>query len=266
MTGRSRKRATARAWLLAAWAVGAGARARAADEFSGADKLRSLYSAEFRFTEQGEPVVPVAIIEGATEVTITGDGGLRLLPEGDGGPEIRADDTWLGARPGHDAGAATLLVHRVARPRAAGGAGRGRAEGLARPRTAGADLRARDALRRRGRGPRSARGAGRRGPRRQLRGRRARRRATAGQAPGARERGLHRARRSAARIARGARGEVRSPGPQRGRALVRAGLRPPAQGRVAAGGRQGAGPGHVPRAGLRDDRSARRHRGGQRRP
>jgi hypothetical protein len=31
--------------------------ARAADEFSGADKLRTLYSAEFRFTEGGLPVV-----------------------------------------------------------------------------------------------------------------------------------------------------------------------------------------------------------------
>jgi stage II sporulation protein D len=68
--------------------------ARGADEFSGADKLRSLYSAEFRFTEDGLPVVPVAIAEGAASVSVSGEGGLRLLPEGDGGPEIRADDGW----------------------------------------------------------------------------------------------------------------------------------------------------------------------------
>lgn len=68
---------------------------RAADEFSGADKLRSIYSAEFRFTKDGLPVVPVAIAEGLSSVTISaGSGGLRLLPEGDGGPEIRADDSW----------------------------------------------------------------------------------------------------------------------------------------------------------------------------
>jgi stage II sporulation protein D len=69
--------------------------ARAADEFSAADKLRAIYSAEFRFTKDGLPVVPVAIGEGLQEVTVSGGaGGLRLLPEGEGGAEIRADDTW----------------------------------------------------------------------------------------------------------------------------------------------------------------------------
>jgi stage II sporulation protein D len=68
---------------------------RSADEFSGADKLRSIYSAEFRFTKDGLPVVPVAIAEGLASVTISATtGGLRLLPEGDGGAEIRADDAW----------------------------------------------------------------------------------------------------------------------------------------------------------------------------
>ena len=67
----------------------------AADEFSGADKLRAIYSAEFRFTKDGLPVVPVAIAEGLLGVTISASaGGVRLLPEGDGGTEIRADDTW----------------------------------------------------------------------------------------------------------------------------------------------------------------------------
>jgi SpoIID/LytB domain protein len=66
-----------------------------ADEFSGADKLRAIYSAEFRFTKDGLPIVPVAIAEGLSSVTITAPaGGLRLLPEGDGGAEIRADDSW----------------------------------------------------------------------------------------------------------------------------------------------------------------------------
>ena len=66
-----------------------------ADEFSGADKLRAIYSAEFRFTQDGLPVVPVAIAEGLSSVTIAASaGGLRLLPEGDGGAEIRADNSW----------------------------------------------------------------------------------------------------------------------------------------------------------------------------
>jgi SpoIID/LytB domain protein len=75
--------------------VALGAPGHAADEFSGADKLRAIYSAEFRFTKDGLPVVPVAIAEGLHSVTISaGAGGVRLLPEGDGGAEIRADDTW----------------------------------------------------------------------------------------------------------------------------------------------------------------------------
>lgn len=68
---------------------------RAADELSGADKLRALYSAEFRFTDTGLPIVPVAVAQGATEVKVSGDPGLRLLPEGDEGPEVIADDSWL---------------------------------------------------------------------------------------------------------------------------------------------------------------------------
>ncbi len=79
-------------WALVAWATPA----HAADEFSGADKLRAIYSAEFRFTKQGFPVVPVAIGEGFARVTISAgpSGGLRLFPEGEGGPEIRGEDSW----------------------------------------------------------------------------------------------------------------------------------------------------------------------------
>ena len=83
-------------WLLVVSVIAAiPSRGLAADEFSGADKLRAIYSAEFRFTRDGLPVVPVAIAEGLSSVTITSPvGGLRLLPEGDGGAEIRADDSW----------------------------------------------------------------------------------------------------------------------------------------------------------------------------
>jgi stage II sporulation protein D len=79
--------------LALALALVAGKGARAADDLSGADKLRALYSAEFRFTQDGLPLVPVAIAEGLQSVVISG-AGLRLLPEGEGGPEVRADESW----------------------------------------------------------------------------------------------------------------------------------------------------------------------------
>jgi stage II sporulation protein D len=74
--------------VLALWGLTLCPAARAADELSGADKLRALYSAEFRFTDEGVPIVPVAIAEGVEEVFVSAEGGIRLLPEGEEGPEI----------------------------------------------------------------------------------------------------------------------------------------------------------------------------------
>jgi stage II sporulation protein D len=93
MTVRARRAGQA---ALVAALLAVSARPRAADEFSGADKLRALYSAEFRFTQDGLPVVPVAIAEGLASVmiSVSTPGGLRLLPEGDGGSDVRADDAW----------------------------------------------------------------------------------------------------------------------------------------------------------------------------
>src|SRR2546421_486259 len=136
--------------------------ARAADEISGADKLRALYSAEFRFTQDGLPVVPVAIAEGLSAATSSPAPGatLRLLPEGQGGPREGA-------------------------------------------RRAPPCLRAGDALRRCRRGPGSRGGPGRGGPRRHGRGGRAGGRRSRAQGPAGGGRSLYRARRSAARTARG---------------------------------------------------------------
>jgi stage II sporulation protein D len=94
MTALPARRAGQAALLAALLAVAP--RPQAADEFSGADKLRALYSAEFRFTQDGLPVVPVAIAEGlgSVMVSVSTPGGLRLLPEGEGGSELRADDAW----------------------------------------------------------------------------------------------------------------------------------------------------------------------------
>ena len=64
----------------------------AADDLSGADKLRALYSAEFRFTDEGVPIVPVAIAESVEDVIVSAEGGLRLLPEGDEGPELASPE------------------------------------------------------------------------------------------------------------------------------------------------------------------------------
>jgi stage II sporulation protein D len=68
--------------------------AQAADELSGADKLRALYSAEFRFTEEGVPIVPVAIAQSVEEVTVSGEPGVRLLPEGEEGSEISSNEAF----------------------------------------------------------------------------------------------------------------------------------------------------------------------------
>jgi hypothetical protein len=76
------RRASQALAFVAAFVITVVAPCWAADEFSGADKLRALYSAEFRFTQDGLPVVPVAIAEGLSTVTISVSvpGGLRLLP------------------------------------------------------------------------------------------------------------------------------------------------------------------------------------------
>jgi hypothetical protein len=74
--------------FLALAMIGFASPVRAADEFSGADKLRAIYSAEFRFTKQGVPVVSVAIAEGLSRVSISvgAAGGLAIAPRGRRGP------------------------------------------------------------------------------------------------------------------------------------------------------------------------------------
>src|SRR5262245_6193154 len=65
--------------LAAAIAVAVAiARPALAEDLSDRDRLAALYSAEFRFTNDGVPVVPVAIADGLQTVRIKGAGGLRL--------------------------------------------------------------------------------------------------------------------------------------------------------------------------------------------
>jgi SpoIID/LytB domain protein len=70
---------------------------RAADELSGADKLRVVYSNQFAWTREGLPLVNVRIAEGRREVVIGASNplaGVRVLPDGDGGAEIKGGATW----------------------------------------------------------------------------------------------------------------------------------------------------------------------------
>jgi stage II sporulation protein D len=71
--------------------------ASSGDEISGADKLRVLYSTQFTFTPAGLPLVTVQLMEGQREVTIgaaAAAAGVRVLPGGEGGPEIVGAAPW----------------------------------------------------------------------------------------------------------------------------------------------------------------------------
>jgi len=58
-----------------------------ADEMSGADKLRVVYSPQIAWTSGGLPLVPVRVIEGRDEVRLSG-GKVRVLPDGEGGAAV----------------------------------------------------------------------------------------------------------------------------------------------------------------------------------
>ncbi|HEY0714875.1 MAG TPA: SpoIID/LytB domain-containing protein [Polyangia bacterium] len=62
------------------------------DEVSRADKLRTLYSAEFRFTTEGLPIVPVAVAQGVARVTVSAGRGLRVMPDGEAGSVIESGE------------------------------------------------------------------------------------------------------------------------------------------------------------------------------
>ncbi|HUS64464.1 MAG TPA: SpoIID/LytB domain-containing protein [Kofleriaceae bacterium] len=68
-----------------------------ADELSGADKLRVVYSNQFAWTRDGLPLMTVRVAEGRSEVVITATNpvsGVRVLPEGEGGADVRSGNTW----------------------------------------------------------------------------------------------------------------------------------------------------------------------------
>jgi SpoIID/LytB domain protein len=78
--------------LLCAVAV---ASAAGGDELSGADKLRVLWSNQFAWTRDNLPLVTVRIVEGKEELAIAGKAGeLAVLPDGEGGAEVRGGANW----------------------------------------------------------------------------------------------------------------------------------------------------------------------------
>ncbi len=74
------------------------------DDLSSSDKLALLYSHRFTFGRTGVPLVTVELMNGQTSVRLSAERGLLVLPDGDGGAEVRGgrtfDITAVGARPG----------------------------------------------------------------------------------------------------------------------------------------------------------------------
>lgn len=59
-----------------------------ATEMSTADRLRLLYSTQLNFTSEGDPLIRLGLMEEAETIQITPSEPVRILPSGEGGPEI----------------------------------------------------------------------------------------------------------------------------------------------------------------------------------
>jgi SpoIID/LytB domain protein len=68
--------------------------AQAADEFSSGDKLRTLYSNHFSFTDDGLPQLTIEIMGGQSRVEVAAREGLSLMPDGEGGSRFRGSSQW----------------------------------------------------------------------------------------------------------------------------------------------------------------------------
>jgi stage II sporulation protein D len=111
MLGIKRLSVAAMATLL----VWLGLHARA-DETSTGDKLRILYSSRFTFDDSGSPLVTVELMSGQRQVQLSADGGLLVLPDGDGGAVIDAAPGWTVTAEGAKAAAIEewTIVQRLA--------------------------------------------------------------------------------------------------------------------------------------------------------
>lgn len=68
--------------------------ARASDEFSSGDKLRTLYSNHFSFTDDGLPQVTIEIMGGQKQVKLGSKDGVIMMPDGDGGARVEGAKQW----------------------------------------------------------------------------------------------------------------------------------------------------------------------------
>lgn len=65
-----------------------------AEDLSPSDRRGLLTSSQFAFGRDGTPLVRVRLREGLREVTLFSPGGLVLLPDGQGGSEVRGTRSW----------------------------------------------------------------------------------------------------------------------------------------------------------------------------
>jgi len=65
-----------------------------AEDLSPSDRRRLLTSSQFAFGRDGTPLIRVRLREGLREVTLFSPGGIVLLPDGQGGPEVRGTRSW----------------------------------------------------------------------------------------------------------------------------------------------------------------------------
>ncbi len=76
--------------LLAVWvpstSLEAGPR-----EMTTEDRLAILYAPQFNFTRDGEPLVNVGVMNHVNKAEVSSNGPIRVLPLGDGGPELELD-------------------------------------------------------------------------------------------------------------------------------------------------------------------------------
>jgi SpoIID/LytB domain protein len=57
-------------------------------ELSTSDRMAMLYSPQLQFSVDGDPMVKIGLVDDRDEITFRPDGPIRVLPLGEGGPEI----------------------------------------------------------------------------------------------------------------------------------------------------------------------------------
>lgn len=94
MSRASRRAAGLFAMAVVAVASVLGAATARADELSGADKLRVVWTPQFSFSPDGKPLITVGLpVAGGPEVVLEGT-DVIALPDGEGGPSVRAGNRW----------------------------------------------------------------------------------------------------------------------------------------------------------------------------